>query len=404
VNVSKKSKHWKKGSVKMETLPQYAMDLEKGDHMVSFDIESGYRHFRLAPRMRDWFCFRFNGRCFRCIALPFGWGSSPLWFTQLLSPVVRHLRMELRYGVLAYIDDFLVAPTCAGRVERPRDCHRATKEIETLLRRLGLTKHASKGEWTGATRIEKLGAIVDTMLMKFYITPRKIEKIRSLARALLRQAVLGRLLLQTASLKSFAGFCVSLSLAIPFARFYAREIYWDLSRKKATSRASRENTRCRLSHQEIRDLQFWKRVTSKEREGRQIRTTSTEMSLHTDAADLGFGGTLGKIGQPGDRGLWESQGVWGWEDRAAHITYRELKVVLLLLMGNLGQSIKDAGAAKLLLNCDNAAVVHIVNAMVTASRPVMRELRLLKRLLDSMGIIVDSQRLPAVANLFADSL
>jgi hypothetical protein len=143
--------------------------------------------------------------------------------------------------------------------------------------------------------------------------------------------------------------------------------------------------------QAIRDLKFWKRVTRKEREGRQIRPTSPEMSPHTDAASFGFGGTLGQIGQTGDRGLWESQGIWGWEDRAAHITYRELKAVRLLLMGNLGQRVKDAGAPKLLLHCDTAAVVHIMNAMVTASRPMMRELRLLKHLVDSMGIIVDSK-------------
>jgi Reverse transcriptase (RNA-dependent DNA polymerase) len=249
VNLSKQSKHWKQGRVKMETLPQYAMDLEKGDHMVSFDIMSGYRHFRLVPRLRDWFFFRYNGRFFRCITLPFGWGRSTLWFTQLLFPVVRHLRTELRYRVLTYIDDFLVAPTCAGRVARLWDCHRATNEIETLLSRLGLTKHASKGEWTGATRIEHLGAIVDTMLMNFYIAPRKIEKIRSVASALLRQAVLERRWVLTAGLKSFAGVCVSLSLAIPFARFYTHAIYWDLRRMKATIKASRENKICRLSHQ-----------------------------------------------------------------------------------------------------------------------------------------------------------
>jgi hypothetical protein len=40
--------------------------------MVSFDIQAGYRHFRLAPQMRDWFLFRYDGRFYRCIALPFG--------------------------------------------------------------------------------------------------------------------------------------------------------------------------------------------------------------------------------------------------------------------------------------------------------------------------------------------
>jgi hypothetical protein len=41
VNFSKQSKHWKKGSVKMETVPEYVSDLEKGDHLVSFDMKSG---------------------------------------------------------------------------------------------------------------------------------------------------------------------------------------------------------------------------------------------------------------------------------------------------------------------------------------------------------------------------
>jgi hypothetical protein len=55
VNLYKLSKHWPKGSVRMETLPEYALELERGEKMVSFDIQAGYRHFPLAPQMRDWF-------------------------------------------------------------------------------------------------------------------------------------------------------------------------------------------------------------------------------------------------------------------------------------------------------------------------------------------------------------
>jgi hypothetical protein len=29
----------------METLPEYALELERGEMMVSFDIQAGYRHF-----------------------------------------------------------------------------------------------------------------------------------------------------------------------------------------------------------------------------------------------------------------------------------------------------------------------------------------------------------------------
>jgi hypothetical protein len=49
VNLSKQSRHWPKGSVRMETLPEYTLELEHGDHLVSFDIKAGYRHFLLYP-------------------------------------------------------------------------------------------------------------------------------------------------------------------------------------------------------------------------------------------------------------------------------------------------------------------------------------------------------------------
>ena len=70
--------------MRMETLTEFGQSLEQGDHMFSWDVKSGYRHFRLAPHMRDYFLFHYNRRFYRCIALPFGWGRSPLWFTELL--------------------------------------------------------------------------------------------------------------------------------------------------------------------------------------------------------------------------------------------------------------------------------------------------------------------------------
>jgi hypothetical protein len=118
------SKHWPKKSVRMQTLPEYALELENKEKMVSFDIQAGYRHFRLAPQMRDWFLFRYDGRFYRCIALPFRWGRSPMWFTQLMVPMVRKLRQQ--YRVLVYLDQILICPVKVGRVASLRDCRKAT--------------------------------------------------------------------------------------------------------------------------------------------------------------------------------------------------------------------------------------------------------------------------------------
>jgi hypothetical protein len=152
--------------------------------MISFDIKAGYRHFRLAPRMRDWFLFAYDGRFYRFIALPFGWGRNPMWFTHLMVPLVTKLRQS--YRVLAYLEDFLICPAKAGRIAGVRDCQRATQIIDKLLYSLGLARHPTKGEWNGSTRVEHLGCVIDTVSMRFCVAPRKIVKVRDLARAILR--------------------------------------------------------------------------------------------------------------------------------------------------------------------------------------------------------------------------
>lgn len=78
-NLSVQSKYWKKGPVRLDSLPEFALEIRQGDHFLSFDMYKGYRHFQLAPAMRDWFIFRYGHRYFQRIALPFGWGRSPLW-------------------------------------------------------------------------------------------------------------------------------------------------------------------------------------------------------------------------------------------------------------------------------------------------------------------------------------
>ena len=59
----------------METLQSFATQLQGGDTLMSWDVKSGYRHFYLHPCMRIFFLFSYDGRCYCCITLPFGWGN-----------------------------------------------------------------------------------------------------------------------------------------------------------------------------------------------------------------------------------------------------------------------------------------------------------------------------------------
>ena len=75
VNPAKQSKRWKKGSVKLEVLSEFAMNVQRSDFFMIMDIEKGYLHMGLHPTMRDWFIFRYAGRYFKYVSLPFGWGG-----------------------------------------------------------------------------------------------------------------------------------------------------------------------------------------------------------------------------------------------------------------------------------------------------------------------------------------
>ena len=145
INFHKQSQHWSRGSVPLETLPSFVLELQQNDTLLSLEIKSGYPHFYLHPDMRDYFILRYEGRYYRCIALPFGWGRSVLWITKLLRPLVRHLREKFSYRVLPYIDDFLLAPSPPCRPSTPKDCARARKRLDGILARTVLTRTRSGG-------------------------------------------------------------------------------------------------------------------------------------------------------------------------------------------------------------------------------------------------------------------
>jgi hypothetical protein len=81
-----------------------------------------------------------------------------------------------------------------------------------------------------------------------------------------------------------------------------------LGRRATNSLALLVNGTCRLSHQGLRDIRTWRDLTSTEKEARPLRPASSEMMIHSDAAYLRDGGTLGPCGESGQHGVRESQG------------------------------------------------------------------------------------------------
>ena len=384
----------------MESLSEFAIEMQKGDQFIYMDIQKGYRHFRLHPPMRDWFVFRYAGKYYQYVALPFDCGRSLLWFTMLMAILVGQVR---RLGCLtvAYLDDFLILPSSPGVVSTKAHCAAAAARDDKFMKSLGLKTHPSTRVWIGKTVIEDLRVKVDSVEMKFFIAERKVRKIMQLSKDLLRDVRAGRGWVPAKKLTHFYGVCVSLTLAMPWARFYARSLYWDM----AAGRSRDERGRVRVSHQSIRDLRKWRDLPRQELSGRPVVPPPPQAAIHSDAADMGYGCTLHFDNlEQGIGGQWHAQGIWEWRYRAHSISYRELKAIRKLLMGHLGHKLEQESVQNLLLHVDNHAVVHITNALVSASRPMMRELRKLKLCLDRLGLQIQSEWIPSFANRFANGL
>ena len=321
--------------------------------------------------------------------------------------------------------------TAVGFVWAPRNC-------------------AARGEGLlgGARRVENLGMVIDTEDMKLYVSDGKVQKVRGLARKILLLAQRNRRIVSPELLRHFCGVCVSLSLAVPLARFYTRFIYFDMSlaeRKErgpsppaapraelarprrcqedlarsdaARSGAGQSNTvrislgarvrdpqriKVRLCRQSPRDIRYWRSLSRGE--GRDLIRLEPHVAMHSDAADVGYGGTLGlDVGQ-GLPGLWEGRSFWSADDRAHSITLRELKAVRQLLHRHFASYISDPRVRRLLLHEDNQAVVYILNAMVSASRDMMVELRKLEVVLRVLGVRLEARWIPSAVNKFADTL
>ena len=150
---------------------------------------------------------------------------------------------------------------------------------------LGLMRHPTKGVWwEGAQELDHLGFHLSTLTGLFTVTAKKQVRMRRKAGKLLRQASQGCGMVSAAMLSSFCDMAVSLTLAVPLARFYSRSLYNCLTYAKMKRQGNR--ARVRLSKMDRKDLGFWRKFGP---EGRCMLEASTDLCTHSYAAYLGWG-------------------------------------------------------------------------------------------------------------------
>lgn len=176
-----------------------------------------------------------------------------------------------------------------------------------------------------------MGFVWDSITLKFTVTTAKQAKVREHAPSLLKEARRGRDWVSRDSLRSFAGATTSLLLALPLPLPYTRSLHDVLADfTEVTKPAARAGARVRLSggngRRAKKDFLEWSKLGNG---GRVFFEEELQWAIHTDAAELGRGGTGGP-----DEGLERRASALTLVSdllkvKKQHITLRKLRAVTL---------------------------------------------------------------------------
>lgn len=240
----------------------------------------------------------------------------------------------------------------------------------------------------------------DSESWTFKVLETKQAQVRAHARILIFEAARGRRWVGRNSLRSFVGVATALLPALPLALMYASSLNDAVADfPRGRMRAARAGDRTRLSGRTLKDLKCWTQIGEG---GRVFVDATPEVAVNTDAAELGWGGKLGEDEEPGAEGEMKYSGVWTAEARKESIMLRELKAVTLVLGRELGVAAQKESVKRLRLYIDNLGAKFIIRRMTSRSKTIMREVRVLQRLLEKLGLSLDPHWPPSAQNYFAD--
>ena len=264
---------------RLADVPRYVYE---GSFITKCDNRSGYDHVSLSPSSQTYVGFQWKRFWFVCTTLPFGWKTSPYIYI-----IPWYLRARgIPYSL--YIDDRLNGElvTSQGLLsilpENRRQEYRfsaATAAIYcvlSLLVDLGYTISITKSVLYPTTSVEYLGLTVDSLKEAFIVPGRKIEAL-----AVLRKNILGcKNWHKSESPAGISGKCISLSLGVPAAKLFIREMSHAIASANNNGRVSLTPAlREELSYWQF--LDFWQDFLSW-RDEKHVR-----LSLSTDASGFG---------------------------------------------------------------------------------------------------------------------
>ena len=307
------NQHIWKQSVKYDDLKLALSYLQKGFHMIKFDITSAYHFIEVFPLHTEFLGFSWpdkNGkrRYYKFLVLPFGLSSACYLFSKVTRPLVAKWRGEGKM-ILMYLDDgFGCAKSFGQAIELGR-------EVKSDLLKSGFIPKAEKSIWEPVQMLDFLGCTLNSKEGIIFIPEHRILKAQnSISELLTAQKVHRRVAVRKAA--SFVGQIISMSIVIGHvSQIMTRYLSIDILK------AFSWDSFISLSCESIEQLKFWKSNLQNLNIKDIYESHKSTKIVYSDASSTGFAGyevnTINGI----------SHGVWSAEESVKSSTWRELMAV-----------------------------------------------------------------------------
>lgn len=368
--------------VTIDTAIRKIKTLGKGAWLCKVDIKDAFKLCPIKESLWPYYGVKWFNNYYFFTRLVFGSRSSPKIFDCLSEAVCWIL--ENNYGInhiLHLLDDFLT-------IDKPDSMPDRTMAILTLVfNKLGIPLSETKTVGP-VTELEYLGIILDSFRMEARLPVDKIRRISSILSSFRDKKSCTKL-----ELLSLLGHLNFACRVIYPGRAFVSYLIALSTTVKALHHHIKLSVECRL------DLKMWSLFLS-QWNGVSFfldchETTAVDLEFFTDATPNGFGGYF--------QGKW----FYGHFDsdlvpsncKASMALYELYPIVMAAVLWGHQWSKK-----RILVNCDNAATVEIINKGRSKVPFIMRFVRKLVWHEAECNFILRAKHLPSVSNTLADSL
>lgn len=350
----------------------------RGTMMAKMDIKRAYRNIPVHPNDRLLLGMKWAGGTYVDTTLPFGLRSAPLIFSAVADAMAWIMQQKGVSWVAHYLDDFVTTGDPEGD-----ECGRNADIMHGICEQLGMPVEPEKDEGP-ATVISFLGLELDSTAMEVRLPLDKLTNLRALL-----TSWRGRKACKKRELLSLIGSLAHASKAIKPGRSYLRRLI------NLSTITRRLDQFIRLSREARADIEWWASFAS-EWNGTAMMVASPgakpQVILTSDAS-----GTWGCGAFCGDQWF-----MLPWVARMldTHITVKELApiVVAATIWG------KDWRGKTVLAQCDNTAVVAIVNSGASRNPEAMQLRRCLAFLEAKREFAMWATHIQGARNQAADAL